>query len=62
MDLVPTVTQVPNELREPCEISDRQAVTLRDLALLATEHLGSAQCANGRILAIDEILTKAKAH
>jgi len=56
------VTQVPNELREPCEISDRQAVTLRDLALLATEHLGSAQCANGRILAIDEILTKAKAH
>lgn len=54
------VTVVPKELREPCPISDRRAETLRQLAVLATEHLQSAQCANGRIVKIDEILTNAE--
>lgn len=53
-------TTVPSELREPCPISDRRAVTLRDLSILATEHLHAAQCANGRIKTIDEILTDAE--
>lgn len=52
---------VPTELREPCAISERQARTLRDLAVLATEHLGSAQCANAKIEAVDEILLAAEA-
>lgn len=52
---------VPTELRAPCPISERRAETLRDLAVLATEHLDSAQCANGKIESIDEILTRAEA-
>lgn len=52
---------VPTELREPVPISDRQARTLRDLAVLATEHLDAAQRANSKIEAIDEILTAAEA-
>lgn len=55
------VPNVPADLRAPCPISDRRAETLRDLAILATEHLGAAQCANGRIEAMDEILTDAEA-
>lgn len=50
---------VPATLRSPCPVSDRKAETYRDLAVLATEHLNTAQCANGRIVAIDTILTGA---
>lgn len=55
------VPEVPADLRRPCDISDRQAKTLRQLAVLATEHLNAAQCANARIEAIDEILSAAEA-
>ncbi|WP_226782222.1 Rz1-like lysis system protein LysC [Oceaniglobus trochenteri] len=47
---------VPAELLTPCEISDRVAATYRDLAVLATEHLRSAECANGKIEAVGEIV------
>mgnify|MGYP000406836517 CR=1 FL=1 len=47
---------VAPDLLEPCAISERVAVTYRDLAVLATEHLGAARCANGKILAISEII------
>ena len=55
------VPVVPTELREPCPVSDRRAETVRDLAVLAAEHLDTAQCANGRIAAIDTILRDAAA-
>ena len=48
------------DLRTPVPISDRHAETLRDLSILATEHLGAAQAANAKIVAIDEILTCAE--
>lgn len=47
---------VAPDLLEPCAISERVAVTYRDLAVLATEHLGSARCANGKIEAVSDIL------
>jgi hypothetical protein len=42
-------------------ISDRRAETLRDLSILATEHLVAAQTANDKIKSIDAILTCAEA-
>lgn len=54
MELVgPTV---PTELRQPCEAGAREYETLRDVALILTDHVEALDCANGRILAIDEIL------
>lgn len=52
---------IPAETRAPCDISDREVKTVKELAILATEHLRSAECANGKIEAIDEILTEAEA-
>lgn len=56
-----TVPQVSEDLRTPVPISDRRAETLRDLSILATEHLVAAQSANAQIVAIDAILTCAEA-
>jgi len=55
---VPTVSA---DLRAPVPISDRRAETLRDLSILATEHLVAAQSANAKITAIDAILSCAEA-
>jgi|GEM_PF-4971562 hypothetical protein len=55
------VPEVSASLRSPVPISDRRAETVRDLAILATEHLVAAQQANAQIEAIDEILTCAEA-
>jgi hypothetical protein len=55
------VPQVSADLRQPVPISDRRAETLRDLSLLATEHLVSAQAANDKITTIDTILRCAEA-
>lgn len=60
IEYVALVPDVPAQLLEPTPISDRQAVTYRDLALLATEHLNSAQQANADKAAIKQILTCAK--
>ena len=49
---------VPAQLLEPTPISNRQPVTYRDLAILATEHLNSAQQANADKAAIKEILSE----
>ena len=48
--------QIPAETLTPCPISERQAETYRDLAVLATEHLTAARCANGKIETMAEIL------
>lgn len=53
--------EVSTDLRTPVPISDRRAETLRDLSILATEHLVAAQTANAKITAIDAILTCAEA-
>lgn len=60
-DTVFVVPAVSVELRTPCPISQRQARTNRDLAILATEHRSTAGCANEKIEAIDLILTDAEA-
>ena len=48
--------EVPPTLLEPTPISDREVTTYRDLAVLATEHLNSAQQANADKAAIKTIL------
>lgn len=47
---------IPAETLTPCPISDRQVRTVNELAALATEHLRSAECANGKIEAIAKII------
>lgn len=55
-EYVAAPVEIETETLTPCAISDRQAETYRDLAVLATEHLQSARCANGKIVAIAEII------
>lgn len=40
--------EFPPETLTPCEISDRQVKTVKELAILATEHRRTAECANGK--------------
>jgi hypothetical protein len=47
---------IPAETLTPCPISDRVVRTTNELAALATEHLRSAECANGKIETMAEIL------
>lgn len=48
---------IPVETLTPCPISDRQVQTVKELAVLATEHLRSAECANGKIEVIAGIVS-----
>ena len=48
--------EIPPETLTPCEISDREVKTVKQLAVLATEHLRAAECANGKIAAIADIV------
>ena len=45
------------ETLTPCPISERKVQTVNELAVLATEHLRSAECANGKIEAIAAIVS-----
>jgi len=54
------VPEVSVENRTPCPISQRPVRTNRDLAVLATEFLNTARCANEKIEAVDKILTDAE--
>ncbi|WP_259949430.1 hypothetical protein [Sulfitobacter sp. W002] len=56
IEYVPVKPEVPADLLRPVPISDRRAETYRDLAILATEHLNSAQTANAKIKAIGSVL------
>ena len=47
---------IPTETLTPCPISDRKVSTVNELAVLATEHLESATCANGKIEVIATVL------
>jgi hypothetical protein len=53
--------RVPSELRQPCEVEARAYDSLRDVALILTDHVEQLQCANGRIVAIDAILLEYEA-
>lgn len=55
-ELVAIPLDIPGETLTPCPISDRRAETVNELAILATEHLRSAECANGKIVAVAEIV------
>jgi len=56
IEYVPIERTVPADLLLPVPISDRRAETYRDLAILATEHLNSAQLANAKITALAKIV------
>ena len=56
IEYVPVKPEVPADLLRPVPISDRRAETYRDLAILATEHLNSAQTANAKIEGLAVIL------
>ena len=55
------VPEVPAELRAPVVVPARDAQTLTDVALLLTDYDEALDTANGRIAAIDGILTAAEA-
>jgi hypothetical protein len=55
------VPEVPADLRAPCLVAARDYATLKDVALILTDHVEALDCANGRLAAIDEILTAAEA-
>ena len=55
------VPAVPADLRAPCLVDARDYATLKDVALILTDHVEALDCANGRISAIDGILTAAEA-
>ena len=58
IEYVEVTPDIPAQTLTPCPISDRQVKTVKDLAALATEHLRTAECANGKIRAIKDILEK----
>jgi hypothetical protein len=45
-------------LRQPCTVEARAYDSLRDVALILTDHVEAVECANGRIVAIDAILAE----
>lgn len=53
--------EVPTEIRKPCEGPKPKAQTTAQLARLLVDYDEALGCANGRIVAIDQILTDAEA-
>ena len=51
---------VPAELRTPVPVPKRKAETLADVGVILTDHVEALGKANGKIGAIDEILTCAE--
>ena len=60
VETVTVVPEVPADLRAPCVVEPRVYETLADVALILSDHVEGLDCANGRIVAIDVILTKAE--
>jgi hypothetical protein len=54
------VVEVPQELREPCLVTARPYETIADIGLILTDHVECLDTSNGRIQAIDEIMTEAE--
>ena len=51
---------VPKNLRVGCLVESRDAKGLADIALILTDYSEALDCANGKIVAIDKILTDAE--
>ena len=49
---------IPDETLTPCPISERKVQTVKELAVLATEHRRSAECANGKIDTVAAIMAE----
>lgn len=52
---------VPEPLRQPCLPVERTAETLADVALILTDQVEALDCANDKIVSVDEILDRAEA-
>lgn len=59
-EYVPVLPDVPAELRRPVEVRPRPVSGLRDVGLVLADHVEALDAANGRIVAIDCILTAAE--
>lgn len=57
----PVVASVPAELRRPCLVGPVRSETVGDIAALIVAQDRALGCANGRIVAIDKVLTEAEA-
>ena len=57
IEYVYVTPDVPAATLTPCPISDRRVKTVKELAALAAEHRKSAECANGKIVAIAGIVS-----
>ena len=59
-ETVMVTPDVGADLREPCEVEVRAYDGLSDVALILGDHVEALDCANGKIEAIDDILTRAE--
>lgn len=59
-EYVDVIPDVPADLRQPVTVPERRTETLRDVGLILTDHVEALEVANGRIVAIDCILTAAE--
>lgn len=55
------VPVVPEELRTPVEVKDREAKTLKDVGLILADHVEALETANDKIVTTDCILDAAEA-
>ena len=60
IEYVEKPVSVPEDLRKPVSVPKRQAETLKDVALVLTDHVEALGRANGQIVAIDCILDAAE--
>ena len=58
IEYVPLKPEIPEATLQPCPIDDSRVTTVKGLAKLATNHRQSAECANGKLEAVAEILEK----
>lgn len=59
--VVQVVPEVPTILRTPVTVPPRPVETLTDVGLILADHVEGLAAANGRIVAVDCILTVAEA-
>lgn len=60
IEYVPVVPVVAAELRQPVEMPDREVAGLASVGIILTDAVEALGTANGRIVAIDCILTAAE--
>lgn len=60
IEYVRVTPDVPKDLRTPEEVPERKVDTLKDVGLVLTDHVEALDRANGKIAAVDCILTEAE--